>query len=139
MSQSDTNNLYEFISQVGSIGYDVTAKKKWKRLGTLFLQKVRGRLKGHVESSDIGWNPGGIAVSGDHSLYVMFNNGRGACVFFNFDRFCDFVTFRSITSMKDYTGGPNNNHPLSVLEDPSKCAEILMRLGGVDEQPSASL
>jgi hypothetical protein len=51
---------------------------------------------------DIRWNPGGIAVSGDHTLhtdkiYVAFHDNLQTGCFY----------WRTCKGRKDYTGGPN--------------------------------
>ena len=62
-----------------------------------------GLQKGEHE---IRWNPGGIAVSGDHTLhtnwfYLALHDNCGFGKFY----------FRTCKGMKDYTGGPNQNVP----------------------------
>jgi hypothetical protein len=128
MAKKDSK-LWEFIAnEPQGISYDMEKKKKFRQLGHAFLKSVRRRLENKIEDCRISYNPGGIAVSGDHSLYAVFKNGKGACVFFNYDGIGSFVTFREIKHLKDYSGGMNRNRPLTILSDPELAAEELSNI-----------
>lgn len=128
MSKKDTG-LWNFIAhEPNGVSYDMEKKKKFRQLGQKYLKSVRRRLEHKIEDCRISYNPGGIAVSGDHSLYAVFKNGKGACMFFNHDGFGSFVTFREIEHLKDYSGGMNRNRPMTILSDPDLAAQELKNL-----------
>ena len=61
-------------------------------------------------------NPAGIAVSGDVSLYGVWNDGNG--LYFKIEepiKPFDAFLYRHITGMKDYTGGENQWLPCHIF------------------------
>lgn len=127
------SKLSELIKETSSISYDEERKKEFKKLGKDFLKKVVCFIPAqNIKESKVSYNAGGIAVSGDHSLYVMFENGKGACVFFSHDGFMDCVTFRTISNMKDFSGGSNLNKGMGILTNPLFVAAELLKLGGYE-------
>lgn len=126
--------LWNFLKEEPRISYDEENKKNFKRLGAKFIRHVIVSIPStRIKEKRASYNAGGIAVSGDHSLYIMFENGRGACMFFNFDRggvLSNFVTFRTIDNLKDYSGGMNQNKEMGILENPIFVAAELLKLGG---------
>jgi hypothetical protein len=79
-------------------------------------------------------NPAGIAVSGEVSLYGMWGERNGLYFQINqpiqpFDAFL----YRTITSMKDYSGGPNQWASCSLFED-QEYDRLLRILSGLREE-----
>jgi len=70
------------------------------------------------------FNPGGPAVSGDVHLMGMFNDKVGLHVFFNKDPWghgpYGDITYRTISRMKDYTGGINQWMSSAEFENPEE-------------------
>lgn len=124
------SKLWDFVKTDPEISYNEENKAEYKKLGQSFLKSVLVAIPSHrIAEKRIGYNAGGIAVSGDHSLYVMFENGQGACVFFDAD-FGEYVTFRTISHIKDFSGGPNKSKSRGILENSIYVAAELMKLGG---------
>lgn len=105
-----------FTQKHKSISYNEELKKKFKSLGRSALKEVLNSI-GPVVESEISYNPGGIAVSGDFHLKVMFAPNQGVDVFFNLDGFGNYITYRCIKELKDYSGGCNQNIPFEKLLD----------------------
>ena len=88
---------------------DATEKRKFRTIGIGAMKQLAKDLGMREWKAD--FNPGGPAVSGDVSLMGMFNDRIGLYVFFNKDRYgrtpSGDMTYRTITSMKDYYGGAN--------------------------------
>lgn len=97
--------LVKFTQKHSNIAYDADLKKEFKRLGTAALKEIRDAF-GPLHSSEISFNPAGIAMSGDFHLKVMFNAHQGVDMFFNLG-FGNHVTYRGIKGLKDYTGKEN--------------------------------
>lgn len=87
------------------VGYDDQAKQAFGAIATKFLKKVADGLG--LKEKSIQWNKGGIAVSGEVSLYGMFDDKHGVYVMLSTPSFCNGILIRSITSMQDHTGGEN--------------------------------
>lgn len=81
-------------------------KKVFLNLGKTFLRALAKDLGLH--DAKVTSNPGGIAVSGECSLYGMWENG-GICVCISQPCLAgvDTVLYRSIRHVRDYKGGHN--------------------------------
>lgn len=122
--------LYDFLLRKPEIEYNEINKAMFKKLGQSFLKKLVRYIKLDFEvlDSKVSWNPGGIAVSGDHNLMLMFSEGRGVYLTISSGAFGhDGFMARSITHMKDYTGGNNQWFDRSKLRDFPEMNEILKR------------
>jgi hypothetical protein len=85
-------------------GYNEELKGEYRWLGRRVLKALATALGLAPGQYDIRWNPGGIAVSGDHrlhsdKLYVAMDDNCGFGFFY----------FRSCKGRKDYSGGPNQS------------------------------
>lgn len=118
--------LYDYMLDGKFVPYDEESKSLFRKLGKEFLEKAREFIGSGSAETSLKYNAGGIAVSGDFSLYVMFNDNKGACVFFNAD--FPFVTMRTIKHVKDYSGGMNRTYQLSTLKDPEALAVELRKV-----------
>ena len=81
-------------------------KKGFLRLGKVFLRALAEDLG--LRDVKVTSNAGGIAVSGECSLYGMGENGG---IYVCIGQFCcgqDVVLYRSIRNLKDHKGGYNN-------------------------------
>ena len=92
------------------------AKKEFLTKSAAFLRALGKDLD--LKEMQVKTNPAGIAVSGDVSLYGMWNGGNG--LYFKIEEpvkpFSAFL-YRHITSMKDYRGGSNQWLPCAIFED----------------------
>lgn len=94
--------LERFIHLTSHSHYNSELKEEYRKLGRKVLKvlaEIMGLQKGEFE---IRWNPGGIAVSGDHTLhtdwfYLALHDNLGSSWFY----------YRTCTSRQDYTGGQN--------------------------------
>ncbi|NPV00035.1 MAG: hypothetical protein HPY53_01520 [Brevinematales bacterium] len=88
-------------------------KKVFGRLGKQYLKYLAEKL-GFIEY-EVGYNPSGIACSGDLRLMGMWGKDNGVHIFFNADHVCPWVTYRTIKSLKDYSGGVNQQMSFNEL------------------------
>ncbi len=94
--------LGRFVDLTTSASYDERLKNIYHKLGRKLLKRIveiMGLQKGDY---DIRWNPGGIAVSGDHTLhtdwfYLALHDNIGSGWFY----------YRTVNGRKDFHGGPN--------------------------------
>jgi hypothetical protein len=85
-------------------GYNEDNKGEYRALGRHILKAIADALGLVRGQYDIRWNPGGIAVSGDHTLHTdkLYLALHDNCGF-------GFFYYRSCKGRKDYAGGPNQN------------------------------
>jgi len=89
-----------------NLSYNYEDKVTFQRVGSAALRKLAKRM-GFIQSN-VSFNAGGIAVSGDHSMYGMFEDGNGVVLYVSQGLFSNFAGYcRSIKHLKDYTGGAN--------------------------------
>lgn len=120
------NVLVEFIKQNPSVSYNEELKKEFARKGRAALKEFSNLFPGNPV--EIYYNKAGIASSGDFHFKVMNNPSQGVELFFNLDPFGSYVTFRTITSFTDYTGGQNNNAGFDLLAQPDVLKSKLMAI-----------
>ena len=83
------------------------AKREFLLKGRAFLRALAKDLG--FQESDVSSNAAGIGVSGDVSLSGMWSAGNGLCLVLEQPTYTDACAlYRTITSLKDYTGGHNN-------------------------------
>lgn len=88
-------------------------KLDFKSKGKKFLLILKRELQ--ITNCDILYNPGGISVSGDHTLH-----SENLYINFNSEIAHVGLMFRSCKSKKDYTGGHNNwLHWAQISLDPN--------------------
>ena len=123
--------LFDFLMSYPEIEYNEENKAEFKRLGQRFLKRIRAGLNedGIIAESKISFNPGVIAVSGDHGAYIMFTSGKGVYVNISVQGTAPEQSFmtRSITSLTDYSGGQNHWHKFSNLGSDQKMKTLLRR------------
>jgi hypothetical protein len=92
------------------------AKREFLTKSAAFMRALGKDLC--LKEMKVNTNHAGIAVSGDVTLYGMWDDGSG--LYFKLEEpikpFSAFL-YRSITHMKDYSGGQNEWLPCSVFED----------------------
>jgi len=109
--------------------YNSEAKKEFKRLGKKYCLEIAKTISA---ASHYSFNPGGIAVSGDHNLQLMMREPyKMIHLFFN----CDFgsstyVYYRTITDLNDWTGGINNRCPIESADLKTITQRILFVANG---------
>ncbi len=99
MSEQMSKALVNFVSGQ-DIGYNDKDKARFAKLGTVLLQQVAARLKMPIDTYEVRYNKGGIAVSGEvilhhETLYIQLAQTDLG------------VLYRSVEGQKDYTGGRN--------------------------------
>ena len=97
-----------------NVAYNNREKEGFHSTGRARLRKLAGELGFAKGSYDLRSNKGGIAVSGEVTLhhdrvYVQISQSvmgsdKG-------------ILIRTCQGRKDYTGGPNNFAPLTLLDD----------------------
>ncbi len=122
-SQKDNMNaIYSLVS--GDLGYIYSeresgpngAKKAFLTKSAAFLRALGKDLR--FTEMRVNTNPGGIAVSGEVSLYGMWSEGNG--LYFKINQPLSMQNgsflYRHIGHLKDYRGGPNNYLPCGIFE-----------------------
>jgi len=108
-----------------------TIKQIFKTLGKKAFQELAIYLG--LKEVDVHFNPGGPGVSGDLILMGMFGADKGIYLSLNKDGMSNGVLYRSIKSMKDYSGGQNNYFQEEDLNHPDEIKEKIIRLLKLNE------
>lgn len=87
------------------LSYNAEGKDKFKRTSTAALRQLAKDID--LKESKVSFNAGGIAVSGDATLYGMWEENKGICVYIFQSMGSNNIMFRTIKHMKDYSGGVN--------------------------------
>ena len=126
----DSTGLQQFMKE-GFPGYDDARKEKFKEIGKRFVWDIFLALRELTNKElphKISFNAGGIAVSGDHHLKVMFSEDKGVHLFFGAEMPHLGMCYRSIKSLDDHTGGPNHWYKFENLGHPAKFLGALMEV-----------
>jgi len=94
----------------GPVSYDPIRKKQFKKISKNWLQSLALALGAGTDAVidwHIRYNEGGVAVSGDHTLMMLFTKEVGAYVLVSMFGERPSVMFRSIKHMRDFQGGDN--------------------------------
>ena len=109
--------------------YNAPFKEQFRKVGTKAMKELAELLD--LQETDIHFNRGGIAVSGDLRLMGMWSDGNGVYITLNKD-FSNApwgqVLYRTITDMKDFTGGSNNYFEFALLQFPEALKERVLKL-----------
>ena len=105
MSWSALQDLYETKPSQNNPEF----KKQFKATGTKALKEVKAALErtGRVKHVVHYYAKGGPAVSGDLHLKGDFVSGGSFDMFFNFDGFCSYITYRKTRNQMDHVGDLN--------------------------------
>lgn len=109
--------------------YNAPFKEQFKKVGVKAMRELAKLLD--LPEIDIHFNPGGIAVSGDLRLMGMWSDGNGIYISMNRDfpnKPWGDVLYRTITDMKDFTGGSNNYFEFALLQFPEALKERVLKL-----------
>jgi hypothetical protein len=113
------NTLLAFMhTNGGNLGYNHDLQTQFEKLSKAALRELTTQLP--FTEVKVYFSKGGIAVSGDAHLMGMFDNGTGLYITLSEPSFSGGAMtflFRTITSMKDYTGGSNNYMNSSDIEN----------------------
>jgi len=113
------NTLLAFMIDNGTnLSYNDAGQKQFEKLSKAALRELAAQLP--FTEVKVSFNKGGIAVSGDAHLMGMFDNGTGLYITLSEPSFSGgAMTFlyRTITHMKDYSGGMNNYMNNSDIEN----------------------
>lgn len=107
----DSSEISEFAEN--KKGFEKTSKAFLRQLlGDISKEMTDKRKELVISESKVSFNPGGPAVAGDPSLYLMTIKNKGLAVYIS-DSFMNSpqkqcILFREISSMKDFRGGANN-------------------------------
>lgn len=121
---------FAFLSSNAS--YDFERKKEYQRLGRKILGYIAHQMGLKDGEFEIRWNPGGIAVSGDHTLhtdkvYLALHDNLGSGWFY----------YRSCNGRRDYSGGRNQIVRWESIKnglEPLISALRIMHEGGYTEE-----
>jgi len=96
------NTIQNFVSCGRRAPYSYENKESYRKMGRSILRQIAKDMGMQKGEYDIRWNPGGIAVAGDHTLhtdriYVSFCDNCNTGWFY----------WRTCESRRDYTGGTN--------------------------------
>lgn len=113
--------LKEVMLSSESLSYNDKGKQNYRRIGQKAMKELASLLQ--LNPYGINFNPGGIAVSGDLRLMGMCNDKKGVYIMMNKDVGLG-VLYRSISHMKDYTGGRNNHLRFEDLDNEQKLKQM---------------
>lgn len=109
------------------ISYNAIGKAEFKRSSMSALRQIAKDLL--LSESNVSFNAGGIAVSGDAILKGMWADGNGIYININADHSGKALMYRTITHMKDYRGGGNQWASINNASDNyEEFIESLLRL-----------
>jgi hypothetical protein len=121
-------DLVAFIEN-NEFAYKPGNKTILKRKGKAAFKEL-GELLGLQEMS-AHFNQGGIAVGGDLMLIGLWEEGKGIYINFSADSFSSQdhrLMYRSVTHMKDWTGGRNQWTSISSLLDTDQFVERMKQV-----------
>jgi hypothetical protein len=111
----------ELVKIMGKeVGYNPELKAEFASEAKSFLRAIKKELG--LKEVKIDYNPGGIAVSGDATLIGMYEDGRGVYVTVSTPSYHG-IMFRTVTHMKDWTGGTNQWLKLSEFQSYKEIAK----------------
>jgi pyridoxal biosynthesis lyase PdxS len=93
------------IMSTKDLSYNEFGKTEFKRTSTAALRQIAKDLG--LKVCKASFNAGGIAVSGDATLMGLWQEGKGIYVTISQGFGGNRIMYRTITHMKDYTGGMN--------------------------------
>ena len=125
----------QFLSHYKTIdGHDNDGalKETFGKMGKAAFKQLAAYLG--LKELTVDFNKAGVAVSGDLTLMGMFTPEKGIYISFNKDGYSNGVLYRTISHMKDYSGGSNNYFPETEFATPETIKEKVYRLVGIKEQ-----
>ena len=118
--------LCEFCGLVGRCGYNPAKKLRYWKLGKKILKVIVKRLGLKKGEYRLSWNPGGVAISGDHTLHT--EEFYLALEDFSSSSHVVFIGYyRKCNGLKDYSGGRNIWIPWKTF--PEQFDNIVKQLG----------
>jgi hypothetical protein len=116
--------LRNFCKLVGKCGYNSDKKEIYRKLGQEILKAIVLKLGLKEGEYRLSWNPGGIAISGDHVLHTEK-------FYLALEDNCDigWGYYRKCNGSKDYSGERNISFPWSTFpENFNNIVEQLQKL-----------
>jgi hypothetical protein len=105
-------------------------KRRFCRTGKKAMRELASVLE--LKEFDVRFNHAGPACSGDLTLMGMWSEGNGIYITMNKDQFHSNpqynILYRTITNMKDYTGGCNRYTQFQILTDNDKMLRTFLSL-----------
>lgn len=130
----------DFLSKYGAIdGYKEGGKVKstFGKLGKQAFKELAEFLG--LKEYQVKFNKAGDAVSGEVQLYGMYTDDSGIYIHYNRDFFPAQVLYRTISSLKDFSGGSNHYFNDDHFGDPYKIKETIDQLiSSKPENPSTT-
>ena len=137
-AKDNTENLKKFHSflldyrNIDGYMNDGKVKENFSKLGKKAFKELAVYLG--LKEYTVSFNMGGPAVSGDLRLMGMFEPGKGIYITVNKDFDNGQVLYRSISNMKDYTGGGNNFFRSEQFETPEDIKQKIYQLLRLNEK-----
>ncbi len=103
-----------------------SVKKEFGRLGKKAFTELAQILG--LKEYKVDFNKAGPAVSGDVTMIGMFDGEKGIYFSLNRDGSDNGLLYRTVKSMKDYSGGYNNWMPVKFLSEPERVKELVFRI-----------
>lgn len=113
------------IDAYDSIGY--ATKQEFGKIGKKALKELATMLK--LNEYNVNFNSAGVACSGDLRL-MGFKKGKAKGIYINFNKngICDWILYRTIENMNDWTGGINNQLPMDSFDNPESIVKAVNQL-----------
>lgn len=123
------NKLKALMISKEDLSYNEEGKKKFRSIGLKAMKELAEILD--LKVYDAHFNPGGIAGSGDLRVMGMWDDAQGIYISMNKDfpnNSWGQVLYRTISHMKDFTGGSNNYLRFEQLGDKNALLDSFLSL-----------
>lgn len=129
MKITNLKKLKSLMLSKERLSYNTKGKERFRDIGRKAMKELAEILS--LKEFDIDFTPYGIAVSGDLRLMGMWSEGNGIYITMNKD-FPNApygqVLYRTITHMKDFTGGSNCWFNFSDLDNVEEIQKTMSAL-----------
>lgn len=121
-------SLYEILKQ--DLSYNESGKEEFRQKAVTYLERLARQLE--LTKYEVHFEPGGVAVPGDATLRGMWAAENGIHVQITEVMGEPTFMYRSITSMRDYGGGPshyiwfpNGSYEKTIFDEQEVCEKLL--------------
>jgi hypothetical protein len=126
------NELLNFMNGRQYEPYSHASKECFKNFGKYACNSILRDMSPYVRNHKYSYNPGGVAVSGDHSLIVEFHTGDFVHMFFNADFGNLGICYRQCYSLAGAQSGFNQWINFDDIVDSKHMAKVLMKFVRVE-------